>query len=157
MRKALLVIRAGLVASEWFLKGGRRMMCGWTRLQLPDTNKRVALLCFFFFPFCFVFFFFQMQVWYFLFFNISASSENNNAVVGGAEAASAALESCLSCIWSRTLKDWGTSSNKPNARSRDPKARVPVLHMFSPSACAKQKSLKPRQLQASNEWILAAS
>lgn len=108
----------------------------------------------FFFPF---FCFFQMQVWYFLFFNISASSENNNALVGGAEAASAALESCLSCIWSRTLKDWGTGSNKPNARSHDPKARVPVLRMFSPSACAKQKSLKPRQLQASNEWILAAS
>lgn len=67
MRKALLVIRAGLVASEWFLKGGRRMMCGWTRLQLPDTSKRVAVLCFFFFLF-FVFFRCKFGIFYFLIF-----------------------------------------------------------------------------------------
>lgn len=87
--------RAGLVVSEWFPKGGRRMMCSWTRLSAPKCQQESFSTC----ARCSVIS------------HVSAASRLQGKVQRTRTSVSVSLESCLFCMWIRTLQHWRTNRN----------------------------------------------
>lgn len=148
MKKALLIIRARLVASEQFLRGGRRMMCDWSRLSAPE----------------------YWQETFSIFACCSATAQKQMACTFCNNFCFSRDEYCS--LWRTNLSHAGELSllhldqdfallgekqqQWPNSRSHGPKAHALVLDTLSSSAHAKQKPSKSRWLQVSIDSVFAA-